>query len=44
MIEATVKSMVKNEATGQVLGVEYVRKGGDYREYVFQTFIAPAHT
>jgi hypothetical protein len=34
IIEATVKSLVKNEALGQVLGVQYVRKGYDSREYV----------
>lgn len=27
--------MVKNEASGQVLGVQYIRKGEDYREFVF---------
>jgi squalene monooxygenase len=26
--------VVRNEATGQVLGVEYLRKGSEYREYV----------
>lgn len=34
VIEGTVKNVIKNEATGQVLGVQYVRKGEDYREYV----------
>jgi squalene monooxygenase len=33
-VEGTVKSVVKNELTGQVLGVQYARKGCDYREYV----------
>jgi squalene monooxygenase len=33
-IEATVKSVVRNEETGQVLGVQYLRKGSEYREYV----------
>ena len=34
VIEGTVKNVIKNEATGQVLGVQYVRKGEDYQEYV----------
>jgi hypothetical protein len=34
VVEGTVKSVIKNEATGQVLGVQYVRRGLDYREYV----------
>ena len=34
VIEATVKRVVRNEATGQVLGVQYIRKGEDHREYV----------
>ena len=34
VIEGTVKNVIKNEATGQVLGVQYVRKGEDDREYV----------
>lgn len=29
-----MKSVIRNEASGQVLGVQYVRKGQDYREYV----------
>lgn len=33
-IEGTAKSVVKNESTGQVLGVQYSRKGCDYKEYV----------
>jgi CTP:molybdopterin cytidylyltransferase MocA len=36
VIEATVKRVVRNEATGQVLGVQYIRKGEDHREYVWQ--------
>ena len=42
VIEATVKSMVRNEATGQVLGVQYLRKGEDYREYVLRQIGASA--
>lgn len=34
VIEATVKNVVRNEATRQVLGVQYVRKGDEHREYV----------
>jgi hypothetical protein len=33
-IEGRVKSLVKNEATGHVLGVQYIRKGEEYQEYV----------
>jgi hypothetical protein len=34
VIEGTVKSVVRNKSTGQVLGVEYARKGQEYREFV----------
>lgn len=34
IIEGTVRSVVKNECTGQVLGVQFTRKGNDYKEYV----------
>jgi len=37
-IEGTAKTVVKNEATGQVLGVQFARKGYDYKEYVLNTY------
>jgi hypothetical protein len=36
IIEGTVKSIVKNEASKQVLGVQYVQKGHEHQEYVIQ--------